>query len=1058
MTCISTLAQPSNNCTINGPSAACTDQQVYFSVTCDSYEGTFYWFVDGVQAAVGTTVLEHSFPTAKTYQVTYQILIGDDGLGNLVWGDAGSTNVVISSSPAAPIIQASALSICTNGNVTLTVSNASTGTYTWSSIPAGYSATGTSATFNNITSSTQFIVQRAVSGCIVQSTINVTALSTMVQPVAESATPYHKKVIKGSIQASDHYWQTSANGTLTDHNLMGLRTVTEGGTFWIRRYNPQGTCWTSASSPLVVTVNYIPPAAEVRSVRQIGHSDLYFVNGDRDHILQYADYYYVASVNSNASVIKPFIEDGQVVNQRIHVPGMYYIRGKDRGTGTWGETIQIDVQFVDDAGINSIYTKSFDGLSNIPFAESKRFFDNNGNPLQTQTLVHHSAGNRVFSSGEFRDIYDRIVGSTLAAPILSSTFLYDPELIIHENQNGIFEVPSGRLGTVGWYYSSANSLEEHVPVSNFPYSQNGYYNDGTGEVKSSSGPGEALRNGSGREVISGTFPVYQELDDYISRRPTAVSGIVQDGTLKNEGVQRVNKDENGKYTIAITDKEGNNIMSARAGTNEPGGYSQAIANLVVSSANPQSPNYRRMTYFYILQDQPVSITGSTDFVVENIITNEQKSTGQTFAGSNGSWPSGFYRILLNNSDSQITLSYTNYFTDISYQFYNDTGKLISSVSPNGFVAWKSGTSYSAIDKTTYKYNQRGWLLEVREPDAGRTRYVYRKDGNIRFSQNAEQKKGNRFSYTHYDPVGRPVESGEYIGTEVTFIPMDSSVFASSEMNEVLDETSVDDNWTPESRLDWVETLYDFKDAQVLGTLNLPAEFDQTFVRGAVSTSKNLNIQTWYSYDELGRVVWMAQKPKALPRVFVVKYTHDFLGNVLTVANATYDLAGNRLQQFYHHYEYDADKRLNKVYTSLEENGPRKLRASYAYYLHGPLKRIELGEDLQGIDFVYNIHGWLTHINHPDPSQDPGADNNDVFGMMLDYYESEMNNLYTTTSNVHDVRKRHGLPHIANVPVYSRPLIRGETQLELNIGDRENSAESSKYKQVLERYKKEYRNN
>ena len=51
-----------------------------------------------------------------------------------------------------------------------------------------------------------------------------------------------------------------------------------------------------------------------------------------------------------------------------------------------------------------------------------------------------------------------------------------------------------------------------------------------------------------------------------------------------------------------------------------------------------------------------------------------------------------------------------------------------------------------------------------------------------------------------------------------------------------------------------------------------------------------------------------------------------------------------------------------------------------------------------------------------------------------------------------LEKRHGLPHIANVPVYSQPLIRVEIQLELNIGDRENSAESPKYKQVLERYK------
>ncbi|WP_079689391.1 Ig-like domain-containing protein [Ohtaekwangia koreensis] len=1057
MICIPALAQPSNNCVINGPSTACTDQQVYFNVACDSYDGTFYWFVDGVQAAVGTTVLDYSFPTAKTYQVTYQILLGDDGHGGLVWGDAGSSSIVITSAPTAPVIQSSALSICASGSVTLTVTNASSGNYTWSSIPAGYSATGTSATFNNVTSSTQFVVQRAASGCAVQSSINVSVLSTIVLPVAESATPYHKKVIKGNTQASDHYWQVSASGTSMDRNLMGTRTVTEAGTFWVRRYNSQGSCWTTATGPLAITVSYIPPVAEVRSAKQIGYSDLYFVNNDRDHILQFADYYFVTSGASNASVVKSFIEEGQVVNQRIYSPGIYYIRGKDRVTGTWGEAVSVDVQFADDAGINSIYTKSFDGMSNIPFAESKRFFDNNGNPLQTQTLVHNLDGNRVFSSGEFRDKYDRVVGSTLAAPILSNAFSYSPELVIRENAEGSYTIPSDRIGTVGWYYSAANSLENHVPISNFPYTQVEYYNDGTGEVKSSSGLGEALRRGSGREILSGTFPIYGELNDYLSKRSTAITGIVHDGALKNEGLQTVARDQNGKYTITIADKEGNNVMSARAGVNEPGGYALAISNSVVSSADPLSSNYRRMTYFYILHDQPVSITGSIDFVIENIVTNERKDIGQTFAGSNGVWPAGFYRVLLNNNNSEVTLSYTNYFTDVSYQFYNDAGRLISSVSPNGFVSWKSGTAYSTIDKTTYKYNHRGWLLELREPDAGRTRYVYRKDGNIRFSQNAEQRKSNRFSYTHYDPFGRPVESGEYTGTEVKFIPMDSSVFVSSEMNNVLEETSADENWTQDSRKDWVETFYDFKDTEVFNTLNLPSEFDQTFVRSAVSTSKNVNIQTWYGYDEFGRVVWIAQKPKTLPRLFIVRYTHDFLGNILTVANVTYDLHGNRLQQFYHHYEYDAEKRLSKAYTSLEENASRRLRATYEYYLHGPLKRIELGENLQGIDFVYNIHGWLTQINHPDPAQDPGADGNDVFGMTLDYYQSEMNNLYSVVSGVPDVRKRHGLPEIVQVSVSNRqPFMRFGPQLNFseqsNIGDKKNGAETPKYMQVLERFK------
>ncbi len=110
------------------------------------------------------------------------------------------------------------------------------------------------------------------------------------------------------------------------------------------------------------------------------------------------------------------------------------------------------------------------------------------------------------------------------------------------------------------------------------------------------------------------------------------------------------------------------------------------------------------------------------------------------------------------------------------------------MSPNGVKAWeKDGTAYGLIDKTEYHYNHRGLLLTVVEPDAGTTRYIYRNDGSIRFSQNAEQKIGNRFSYTHYDAQGRPAESGEYTGGTVTFVLMDSAVFTTSPIHEQLEK-------------------------------------------------------------------------------------------------------------------------------------------------------------------------------------------------------------------------------------------------------------------------------
>lgn len=150
---------------------------------------------------------------------------------------------------------------------------------------------------------------------------------------------------------------------------------------------------------------------------------------------------------------------------------------------------------------------------------------------------------------------------------------------------------------------------------------------------------------------------------------------------------------------------------------------------------------------------------------------------------------------------------------------------------------------------------------------------------------------------------------------------------------------------------------------------------------------------------------MAQKPNALDRCFIATYSYDFLGNVIEVMNGSYK-SGNLMFPFYHHYDYDQDRRLSKVHTSVD-GFTHKVRASYEYYLHGPLKRVELGDQIQGIDFVYNIHGWLTQINHPEGgSNDPGEDGEagdhgavkpDVFGMILDYYESSLEGVFQVSS-------------------------------------------------------------
>jgi hypothetical protein len=533
--------------------------------------------------------------------------------------------------------------------------------------------------------------------------------------------------------------------------------------------------------------------------------------------------------------------------------------------------------------------------------------------------------------------------------------------------------------------------------------------------------------------------------DNIPQSSSSSSGLLS-------AIQSVNKDQNGLFQISMTDRAGNQLMSAIGGSAT--NFSKEVNNYVKASSDPSSPDYRPLTYFYLLHEQTVTITGypGADYVVEDLFTGQAYNPN---AVGDSDWEPGFYRIVLKSGF--LILSYKHYLKHEAYSIFDDAGKLVTTISPNGVNQMKQDISFDAIDKTIQKYDHRGWMTSIREADAGLTEFRYRVDGKIRYSQNALQRQNaaaaqpntGKFSYTNYDEIGRPIESGEYIGTSknfpTTIEDVENNLLYSTDPLEVTARNA---------------TLFDFPAGPIP---NLPTTFTQEYLRGAVSSTENANIKTWYSYDEFGRVTWLAQKPMRLNRTFVTKYTYDFIGNVTQVHNCSY-VGGVPMDQFYHHYEYDEDNRLWKAYTSTDGSN-KKLRATYDYYLHGPLKRIELGDKLQGIDFVYNIHGWLTQINHPDNAQDPGGDGSpgdnagvrpDVFGMVLDYYESDLNNLYTaSTFSPNRMKDLHGLP-VANTPAYAanhQPLIRfndfySYDPSEVSIDSKEHSAENPKYRTML----------
>ena len=172
-----------------------------------------------------------------------------------------------------------------------------------------------------------------------------------------------------------------------------------------------------------------------------------------------------------------------------------------------------------------------------------------------------------------------------------------------------------------------------------------------------------------------------------------------------------------------------------------------------------------------------------------------------------------------------------------------------------------------------------------------------------------------------------------------------------------------------------------------------------FVFSAVKVFEDGQTQgaaTFYDYDIHGNVEKLVQKlPELDPKT--VEYSYDLLsGNVHRV---TYQKGED--DQFMHRYRYDADNRLEAVFTS-SDGYIWDEDARYLYYAHGPMARVELGEyKVQGVDYYYTLQGWIKGVNLQG-DHDAESTNNvqkyvskDAFGYALHYYQNDYQSI---TSN------------------------------------------------------------
>jgi RHS repeat-associated protein len=342
-------------------------------------------------------------------------------------------------------------------------------------------------------------------------------------------------------------------------------------------------------------------------------------------------------------------------------------------------------------------------------------------------------------------------------------------------------------------------------------------------------------------------------------------------------------------------------------------------------------------------------------------------------------------------------------------YYDQAGNLTQTVPPAG-VVFVDKSRFSAIAKakktgssgfnpthtliTRYKYNTLNEVRWQKTPDGEESNFWYDRLGRMAVSQNAEQESQGikQYSYTEYDELGRIEEVGQIVAN----ITMDKD----RAFNQVNLEYWLSNNIKDEITRTWYDQspfILDFKQNNLRGRVAAMAYYQDS--------DSGYQHAVHYDYDIHGNVQTLSRENVILHDLGQgfkeVSYDYDLVsGNV----NKVYYQRGKD-DEFTHRYVYDDDNRLTDVFTS--SDGIHWDRdAEYFYYLHGPLKRVQLGELLvQGMDYAYTIHGWLKAVNGNNlivdneigldgstaSTSSPNKNANvarDVFGFSLHYYNGD----------------------------------------------------------------------
>jgi RHS repeat-associated protein len=710
-----------------------------------------------------------------------------------------------------------------------------------------------------------------------------------------------------------------------------------------------------------------------------------------------------------------------------------------------------------DDGRNYSETVSYDLDGNIT-STTKSYTDSLGR--ETQNLIRDVYG-QVYASQTVYDSYGRPAVKTLPAPS-GNMLVYNSSFFLNSSGNtysytdfdasGTLNSPNAvqntNGGTVGNYYSD-NSPDPYIATTSYPYSRTEYTADPMGGVKRTTQPGDNYQMGSGHENRSFSMVSGDELR-YIFGTNTSYKCSMDAGdplttytTSLTSGIQAVKTivvTPDGKELVNYVNGAGQPVASCMSGLSGDNCSMTTIKN-VMQGMGTQSVDIHLpasckstlklplTTFFNGETNQTVTssditftitdlntntvLTPTTHYTINSgtrmVTFNSPYNTGSSFFRISFTYSAGFLSSLLVNPPDE-NVEYSLDYGHWNVNYYDLAGRLRKSVSAKGISCSSPGSVTMA---TVYDYNSYGQMITSVSPDEGKTEMMYDNEGKLRFSQKANQAAAKKFSYINYDAFDRVIESGEYStqnnGATSLYFQNYYAAYSAPYISNVSSATILN-SLDGLNDVQCGNTFYN--DYDTLGTTtNIPAgytyrsQYADKYRTGQLSRTWNANTTTWYSYDNIGRVIATVLQIKdadyaALSTGAGIKSNetvYDAVKGYVTETHYQKNVSAEKLSTYFTH---DAEGKTIKTEIIRGANTNKEVLSRVYYYRMGATKRVEMGDNLQGVDYVYRINGQVKSMNHPslDETKDPGLDGavsganlnmaKDMFAYTLEYHSGD----------------------------------------------------------------------